>query len=191
MSKQGGYSPAVAPQTKLAYDDYSGDPNAPAWLKGEMGMQPKANWVEPMPPITGHTAGASCCSKFGLKALSCLVYFFGIISAIICLFVEKHNAYLLANAWQCLFVSIPCIVICLFFAWTAIGSTILWSAYGVVLLALIIATLVTPYPNIFRVPIVGNWAVKRADYTVMHHAHEHHEVTETTTIRQQHQYSTI
>lgn len=42
----------------------------------------------------------SCCERAGVKALSCLVYLFGILGAIICLFVEKRNAYLLANAWQ-------------------------------------------------------------------------------------------
>ncbi len=112
----------------------SNDPNAPAWLKQEAtrnmegGLQPKAQWIEASQE--GHHSGKTCCQRFGVKFLSCVFYLFGILGAIVTLVIERHNAYLLANAWQNLFVSIPCMVVCLFFAWTSIGSAILWSAYG-------------------------------------------------------------
>ncbi len=94
----------------------------------EGGLQPKAQWIEASQE--GHHSGKTCCQRFGVKFLSCVCYFFGILGAIVTLVIERHNAYLLANAWQNLFVSIPCMVVCLFFAWTSIGSAILWSAYG-------------------------------------------------------------
>lgn len=179
--KDASFSPSTAP-----LNEYAEDPSAPAWAKEA--PLPRATWGDAPPPEHHHEQGPGCCARLGAKALSCLVYLFGILGAIVALVVEKHNAYLLANAWQCLFVSIPCIAICLMFAWTSIGSAVLWSAYGFVLLALIIATLIVPYPSIFQLPVVGGWAIKRANYTVEHHMHTR---TETTVIREQRQYSTI
>ena len=110
-----------------------------------------------------------------------------LIGGIIGVLIEKKDAYILANAWQSIFVGIPCIIICILFSWApGIVISILWAAYWAICIALAIACAIVPYPRIFHLPFcIGNWAIKRAQSTVATHAYrtQHHTtVTETTTL---------
>jgi uncharacterized membrane protein len=102
--------------------------------------------------------------------------------------IERRDVYILANAWQSTFVGIPCVIICFIFVWLPLASQILWAIYAAICIALTIACVIVPYPSIFHLPFcIGNWAIKRAQYTVAANAHRyahhhHHSVTETTTL---------
>ena len=91
------------------------------------------------------------------------------------------DAYILANAWQSFFVAIPCVIICLCFSWFRILAIILWCVYAAVCVALAVACGVVPFPRIFHLPFcIGDWSIKRAQYTVL--THQHH-ASETTSLR--------
>lgn len=187
---QGGYSPSQPSQD----DDFNNPTTTqPSWLQDpplpQMDPQPPQQQQNQQPtPGFGNDQGygqpsTSFCGRFGPKVLACLCYFFGIIGGVVGVVFEKKDAYVLANAWQSVFVGIPCCLICLCFSWISIVAIILWCAYAAVGIALAVCCIAVPYPRIFHLPCVGNWAIKRAQYTVL--THQHHVASETTSLRKE------
>ena len=121
-SPGGIYTGSVAPPPTDTYQGgYSAsqggeyhDPANPAWLQENPVQQ-----MAPQQPqyIDGQAPKEGMCQRIGPKFFACLCYLFGIVGAIIAIIVEKRDAYILANAWQSVFVGIPCIIICLCFSW--------------------------------------------------------------------------
>lgn len=97
---------------------------------------------------------------------------------------ERRDPYLLANAWQSVFVGIPCVIICFCFVWSSIISIVVWCCYAAICVALTVCCIIVPHPRIFHLPFcIGNWAIKRAQSTVANHIYQTQHLpqhTETT-----------
>ena len=106
-------------------------------------------------------------SAFTSKLISTFVYLFGIVGGVVGVIFEKQDFYVLANAWQVLIGSVPIILLCLCFAWTHIGSAILWLAYWACCYVMIFFVWYRrPTDSIFRIPFVTYWAERRARNTL-------------------------
>jgi len=105
--------------------------------------------------------------------LAVLSYFFGWLGGLIIIFMEKKNLYVLFHAFQSLGCGVIAFAIQILFIWSNTMYRILWIAYAIFLFYLIVQILKDSPPALYKVPIVGDWAEKRAlnkiqQYTASH-----------------------
>lgn len=104
--------------------------------------------------------------------LAIIAYFFGWLGGLIVMVLERKNLFVLFHAWQSIACGLISFVIQFLFFWSKSMYTVLWIAYLLFtcyMIGRVIKDSPPPTQTLLKVPIIGDWAEKRAFNKIQYH----------------------